>query len=189
VGGLLMISEGDDFLNSPPLSSSSPRAPQGEKHSTIRVLLVDDHAMLRQSLRSMIEDCDYMEVVGEATNGLEAIHTVPVSKPNVVVMEINMPVMNGIEATKRIKADFPDTAIIGLSVQHERDIIQKMRSDGISSYLTKGHRSKCCAGLSKRRRHSTAGHAYKPPPSDITIVKIPAQPIVGMTRKRKLGHH
>jgi two-component system, NarL family, response regulator DegU len=94
--------------------------------------------MLRQSLRSMIDDCDDMEVVGEASNGLEAIDAVPLFKPDVVVMDINMPVMNGIEATKRIKADFPDTAIIGLSVQNEKEIIQKMRAVGASSYLTKG---------------------------------------------------
>ena len=116
-----------------------PNTQESHGHSNIRVLLVDDHAMMRQSLRNMIEeDCDYIEVVGEASNGLEAIHAVPVSKPDVVVMDINMPVMNGIEATKRIKADFPKTAIIGLSVQTEKEIIQKIRNVGASSYLTKG---------------------------------------------------
>lgn len=124
-------------LNSPP-SFPSKRASHGEWHSTIRVLLVDDHTILRQSLRSMLANCDYMEVVGEASNGVEAIEEVAISRPSVVVMDINMPVMNGIEATKRIKADFPDTAIIGLSVQEEEDIIQKMRAAGVSSYLTKG---------------------------------------------------
>jgi DNA-binding NarL/FixJ family response regulator len=69
---------------------------------------------------------------------LEAIQVMPVSRPDVVVMDINMPVLNGIEATKRIKADFPYTAIIGLSVQQEREVIQKMRAAGISSYVTKG---------------------------------------------------
>ncbi len=120
-----------------PPSSTSPTG-QGGGDSAIRVLLVDDHKILRQSLRSMIEDCDYMEVVGEASNGLEAIQAVPVSKPDVVVMDINMPVMNGIEATKRIKADFPDTAVIGLSVHNERKFIEEMQAAGVSSYLTKG---------------------------------------------------
>lgn len=79
-----------------------------------------------------------METVGEASNGLEATHAVPISKPDVVVMDINMPVMNGIEATKRIKINFPNTAIIGLSLHNEKEIIQKMRAVGVSSYLTKG---------------------------------------------------
>jgi len=131
-----MPSEKDNLPNSPPLSSS--RASHGEWHSTIRILLVDDHTMLRESLRTMIEECDYMEVVGEASNGLEAVEEVAVSRPDVVVMNINMPVMNGIEATERIKADFPDTAVIGLSVQREEDIIEQMRAAGISSYVTKG---------------------------------------------------
>jgi DNA-binding NarL/FixJ family response regulator len=131
-----MPSEKDNLPNSPPLSSR--RASHGEWHSTIRILLVDDHTIWRESLRTMIEECNYMEIVGEASNGLEALQEVAVSRPDVVVMDINMPVMNGIEATERIKADFPDTAVIGLSVQREEDIIEQMRVAGISSYVTKG---------------------------------------------------
>lgn len=103
----------------------------------IRFLLVDDYVMLRQVLRLYIDKWDHMEVVGEASDGLEAIDAVPVLRPDVVVMDIDMPRMNGIEATKRIKANFPDTAVIGLSVQHEGDSIQQMRAAGILSYLTK----------------------------------------------------
>ncbi len=122
-----------------PNITTMPPTPESHGHSIIRVLLVDDHAMMRRSLRNMIEEeCDYIEVVGEASNGLEAIHAVPVSKPDVVVMDINMPVMNGIEATKRIKADYPRTAIIGLSVQIEQEIIQRIRNVGASAYLSKG---------------------------------------------------
>jgi DNA-binding NarL/FixJ family response regulator len=103
----------------------------------IRVLLVDDHRMLRQGLRSIIDDWDYMKVVGEASNGLEAIDAVTISRPDVVMMDINMPKMNGIQATQQIKKMFPETAIIGLSVQTERGIIEKMQAAGICSYLTK----------------------------------------------------
>jgi DNA-binding NarL/FixJ family response regulator len=131
-----MPSEKDNLPNSRALPSS--RASHGGWHSTIRVLIVDDHPLPRESLRSMVKDCDYMEVVGEASTGLEALEEVAVSRPDVVVMDINLPVMNGIEATERIKADFPDTAVIGLSVQREEDIIEQMRAAGISSYVTKG---------------------------------------------------
>ena len=131
-----MPTEIKDMLNhSLPCPSSSATLP-GDK--SIRVLLVDDHAKLRKTLRDMIEEREYIEIVGEACNGLEAVQAVPVSKPHVVVMDINMPVMNGIEATKRIKADYPTTAVIGLSVQNESAIIEKMRAAGVSSYHTKG---------------------------------------------------
>jgi DNA-binding NarL/FixJ family response regulator len=132
-----MPSEEDNLLGSPALPGLHPPTPQGERHSTIRVLLVDDHAMLRQSLRGIIDACSYMEVVGEAGDGLEAIEAMPVLRPDVVVMDIDMPRMNGIEATKRIKAAFPSTAIIGLSVHLAGNIIQQMRAAGICSYLTK----------------------------------------------------
>ena len=110
---------------------------QNAWQSKIRVLLVDDHTMLRQGLKSIVNSCDHMEVVGDASNGLEAIGAVSLLKPDVVVMDINMPTMNGIEATKRIKKMFPDTSIIGLSVQNSMDIVLKMQAAGVCSYLTK----------------------------------------------------
>jgi YesN/AraC family two-component response regulator len=93
--------------------------------------------MLRESLRIRLKDCEYTQVVGEASNGFEAVHAVHIYDPDVVVMDITMPVMNGIEATKRIKAAFPHTAIIGLSMHREREIIEKMWAAGISSFLSK----------------------------------------------------
>jgi DNA-binding NarL/FixJ family response regulator len=110
---------------------------QNAWQSKIRVLLVDDHTMLRQGLKSIVNSCNHMEVVGDASNGLEAIGAVSLLRPDVVVMDINMPTMNGIEATKRIKKMFPDTSIIGLSVQNSMDIVQKMQAAGVCSYLTK----------------------------------------------------
>lgn len=132
-----MPAEEDNLRGSPSLPMPHPPTSQGERHSTIRVLLVDDHAMLRQSLRGIIDAYEYMEVVGEAGDGVEAIEAVSVFRPDVVLMDIDMPQMNGIEATKRIKAAFPSTAIIGLSVQLAGNIIQQMRAAGICSYLTK----------------------------------------------------
>lgn len=79
-----------------------------------------------------------MEVVGEASNGLEAVEEVAVSRPDVGGDGYHMPVMNGIEATERLKADFPDTAVIGLPVQREEEIIVQMRVAGISSYVMEG---------------------------------------------------
>jgi len=111
--------------------------PQDHSHGSIRVLLVDDHLMLRQGLRSIVDGVPHLEVVGEASNGLEAIDAVRVLKPDVVVMDINMPLMNGIEATRHIKKEFPNTAVIGLSVHEDTDMAQRMRAAGLSRYVTK----------------------------------------------------
>ena len=103
----------------------------------IRVLLVDDHAMVRQGLRSVLDHYPKIEVVGEACNGEEAIAAATALKPTIVLMDINMPKMNGIDATTAIKARFHDMRIIGLSVHaggaNEKAIIQA----GASMLLTK----------------------------------------------------
>jgi CheY-like chemotaxis protein/two-component sensor histidine kinase len=116
-----------------PSSAESSEAEPG----MIRVLLVDDHAMVRQGLRSMLETYADVEVAGEAGNGLEAVRTVEVLRPSVVVMDINMPLMNGIEATKQIKARFPDTIVIGLSVNASGDNQAAMRAAGAAQLITK----------------------------------------------------
>jgi DNA-binding NarL/FixJ family response regulator len=84
-----------------------------------------------------VDDDEGLEVVGEASDGLEAIDAVRLLRPDVVVMDINMPKMNGIEATKRIKDEFPNTSVIGLSVEQGMDMVQRMQGAGIHSYLAK----------------------------------------------------
>jgi DNA-binding NarL/FixJ family response regulator len=83
---------------------------------SIRVLLVDDHAMVRQGLRALLADYDNVVVIGEAQNGEDAIALTGILDPSVIVMDINMPIMNGIEATKIIKSQNPSVSIIGISV-------------------------------------------------------------------------
>lgn len=103
----------------------------------IRVLLVDDHAMVRQGLRTVLDGYADMEVVGEAANGEEAVALAETLDPAVVVMDINMPHMNGIEATAAIKERSPDTIVIGLSVNAQGDNQQAMTAAGASMLLTK----------------------------------------------------
>ena len=111
--------------------------PGGGTKEHVCVLLVDDHAMMRQGLRTMLESYTDVQVVGEASNGEEALATVERVHPTVVVMDINMPKLNGIEATARLKSRHPDLIIIGLSVNAEEENQQAMKRAGASRLITK----------------------------------------------------
>ena len=103
----------------------------------IRVLLVDDHAMMRQGLRSVLDAYPDVEVVGEAADGEEALRMVEDHQPAVVIMDINMPKLNGIEATRWIKTRRPATIVIGLSVNADGDNRDAMTKSGAHLLLTK----------------------------------------------------
>jgi CheY-like chemotaxis protein len=119
-----------------PVAPFSPVS-QVSQHARIRVLLVDDHAMVRQGLRSLLESYADIEVVGEACDGYEAIALADKLNPNVVVMDINMPNMNGVEATAQIVSRRPDTVVIGLSVNAGGDNVQVMKKAGAALLITK----------------------------------------------------
>ena len=91
----------------------------------IKVLLVDDHTVLRDGLRFLLEAEGDIQVIGTAANGQEAVDQATVRCPDVVMMDISMPVMNGIEATKRICALCEDTKVVILSMYHTNDYIQR----------------------------------------------------------------
>jgi CheY-like chemotaxis protein len=103
----------------------------------IRVLLVDDHAMVREGLRSVMESNADVEIVGQASNGVEAVVSVEWLQPSVVVMDVNMPIMNGIDATAEIKRRYPEIIVIGLSVEAGGANQQAMKDAGAAMLLTK----------------------------------------------------
>ena len=120
--------------------NSEPKTQHSNLHqrdAKIRVLLVDDHAMVRQGLRSVLDSYADIEVVGEAWNGEEAVALVERLQPALVVMDITMPKMNGIEATTRIKARYPHTIVIGLSVNAGGANEEAMKNAGAAMLLTK----------------------------------------------------
>lgn len=125
-------------VNSQLLDNATLNLPHSKSSPTnVRVLLVDDHAMVRQGLRSVLDAYADIQVVGEARDGVEAIKLVKELQPRVVVMDINMPKMNGIEATMQVKTKWPETTIIGISVNIESDNRDAMRRAGASMLLTK----------------------------------------------------
>lgn len=89
------------------------------KERTIQVLIVDGHTLVRRGIRSILEDYSDIHIVGEASDGLEAIHLVEKHAPCVVLMDINMPRMGGVEASAQIMSRYADTIIIGLSMERQ----------------------------------------------------------------------
>jgi PAS domain S-box-containing protein len=127
----------EEHAVSPGPGAPLPSASRVWHSAAIRVLLVDDHAMVRQGLRSMLESYSGVEIVGEACNGEEALAFVERLQPTVVLMDINMPKMNGIEATAEITSRYPAIVVIGLSVNADGVNELAMKNAGAVTLLTK----------------------------------------------------
>ena len=102
-----------------------------------RIVLADDHRIMREGLKSLLNEESDMEVVGEADNGRRAIEMVEEIVPDVVVMDIGMPELNGIEATRRIVLDHPDTKVVALSMHSDRRFMAEILKAGAAGYLLK----------------------------------------------------
>lgn len=105
--------------------------------SKIKVLIVDDHAMFRQGIRALLERCEDVEIVGEATEGMEAIEKVLQLAPQVVLMDIAMPVMGGLEATRRIQKESPNTKVLVLTQYEDSEYILSLLRAGAKGYISK----------------------------------------------------
>ena len=103
----------------------------------IKILLVDDHQIVLDGLQLIIGQAENMELCGIAHNGEEALKQINISAPDVILMDINMPVMNGIEAMKILGKDFPQIAVIGLSMIEDSHIIQTFIEYGAKGFLLK----------------------------------------------------
>ena len=103
----------------------------------IRVLLVDDHVRVRAALRDLLGSYPNLSLVGEAANGEEAVRLVRELSPSVVVMDINMPKLNGIEATMKIKTTYPHVVIVGLSVNASDAHRRAMTAAGATTLISK----------------------------------------------------
>ena len=105
--------------------------------SPIRVLLADDHRILREGIRALIEDQEDMQVAGEAEDGLETVKKVAKLQPDVVVMDIAMPLLNGLEATRQIRRDFPQVKVLILTMHDNEEYIRQVLAAGALGYVLK----------------------------------------------------
>lgn len=115
-----------------------------------RILIVDDHQMYREGLKAMLVRQTDMEVVGEAENGLDAVAKALELRPDLILMDVNMPVMDGAEATSRILAELPGTKILALSIQAEDGFMSSMLRAGATGYALKGSDSEKMFGIIRR---------------------------------------
>lgn len=127
---------------------------------TIRILLADDHTILRQGLRSLLSGLPGMSVVGEAENGRQAVQLARELKPDLAIMDVSMPDLNGIDATAQIRALDPPVRVIALSMYSDRRFVQQMFKSGAAGYLLKD----CAAEeLARAVRTVMDGQAYLSP--------------------------
>lgn len=124
----------NDFEVADKLKSRLGRHRYEEK---VKVLLVDDHRMVREGLRKIVDDEDDIVVIGEAADGEEALQMARKYSPDVVLMDVSMPGMDGIEATRKITSEMPNIRVVGLSLHDEHEVADEMRNAGASAYLQK----------------------------------------------------
>lgn len=103
----------------------------------IRVIIADDHSLVREGIIAFLKLCDDMEVVGEASDGLEAVEKAERLKPDIILLDINMPKLGGLEATLEIKRRVPDVRILILTQYDDREYISRLLKAGVSGYILK----------------------------------------------------
>jgi len=127
---------------------------------TISVLLADDHAVVRQGLRMLLQTESGIEIVGEAENGTQAVALAEELRPEVVLMDVAMPMMNGAQASRQIRRASPSSRILVLSSYSDDRIVDQLLEAGVSGFLVKGA---AASDLIKAIREVTAGNQYFSP--------------------------
>jgi DNA-binding NarL/FixJ family response regulator len=103
----------------------------------VTILLVDDNALIRSGIRNLLDQYDDVRIIGEAANGLEAIQYARMLTPDLILMDINMPEMDGVQATRIIKREQPDCVVVGLSVVQTGPMREALLQAGATTFLSK----------------------------------------------------
>jgi PAS domain S-box-containing protein len=127
-----------ESITSPSHTGTGAKRRSHGKHSAIRILLADDHPVVREGLAQMLKEEPDFEVVGQVSNGQDALAEARRLVPDVMVMDVAMPIMGGIEATRRILAEMPQIKILGLSMYDDESHAEVMREAGAVAFLDKG---------------------------------------------------
>lgn len=131
-----------------------------DKVSEARILVVDDHALFRQGLVSLIDSQDDMTVVGQASDGLDAVSLARAIKPDLIIMDVNMPLSDGLEATRIIRKLLPETRIVMLTIRDEDETLFEAIKAGADGYMLKIIDAETCLS---NVRGALDGEAILPP--------------------------
>jgi DNA-binding NarL/FixJ family response regulator len=124
---------------------------------SIRVMLADDHTLVRAGIRALLEKLPGVEVVGEADDGREVLKLIKLHRPDIVLMDIAMPGLNGLEAAARMAKEFPDVRVIILSMHHNEEYVWRALKAGAAGYLLK---KAATAELATALQHVARGEIY-----------------------------
>lgn len=135
---------------------------------SVRVLIADDHTLVRAGIRALLEKLPEVEVVTEASDGRDALQMVKTHQPDVVLMDIAMPGLNGLEATRRMVKEFPKSNVLILSMHASEEYVCQALNAGAAGYLLKGAE---LAELVLAIRAITRGEMYLSPPISKQVIK------------------
>jgi len=141
---------------------------RGDNLSVISILISDDHSIVREGLKQLLELEDDFSVIGQASNGLETVEKVKLLKPDVLLLDINMPIMNGINALRKIKQEGLDTRVVILTLHEDREYLLETMEIGATGYILKDSDS---ATLYKAIRDAYKGESYIQPKLAAQLVK------------------
>jgi NarL family two-component system response regulator LiaR len=150
----------------------TPKGATMSKSESIRVMIVDDHGMVRKGLMAYLGNENDLDVIGEARNGREAVELCDQLRPDIVLMDLIMPEMGGVAATRQICSRFPQTRVIALTSFQERELVQDALQAGAISYLLKNASGD---DLAEAIRSAHAGRPTLAPEAVQSLVQPPDQ--------------